>query len=275
MIRAVTITFVSLLHLGQIYAQAQRRSAATERNTSTGSTNDIVQLVGRLNKLDLAKKEFETREQHQARIAAASPRGPIVLRLDAPGYMNFDADLKQMKFELIGDEARLCLDVPPGTSRTNTPIICQAGESEHTLKKVFRKAGAYTGTNAFGATQRVDYSEYDAYGIHLAGTSPIQVNQILRSADFIFPMGIEEAKATKPFLAIELIGEVDNPMVQSGTTGHKPTLAEPYEERIHVSYVPFRLEKVRIVDKRRGNALATFTPDMGLRPGMVFRITAQ
>ncbi len=240
--------------------------------TSPPGTTDIVALVKRLQALNPFKGEFETKDQYEARMATLPvPRGTLTLRADDPSF-NYDADAKEMRFVLQGDEADLCLSVPAGTPRERIPVICNSSDSEYTVKKVFLRRGSYIGGNAFGAKKVIELSEYDDYGVLIVGSSPIQVNTTLRTADFIFFLPVEEAKAIESFLGVELLGEVAEPSVDSGMTGHRPTLEEPYETRIHASYVRFRLDSVRIVDKRTGRVVANFNAGVKVVPGMVYRL---
>jgi hypothetical protein len=257
-------------------SQAVRKAGASPQPRSAQSNSygitDIAGLVGRLQKLDLTKGEFETKGQYDTRMGTLPvPRGTLVFRLESPA-VKYDADSQEMEFELRGDEAGLCLSLPAETTPENTPLICSASECEYTLKRALRKSGSYVGSNPFGVKQTIEYSEYDAYGVLISAASPIQVNRALRSADFRFSIGAEDARALKPFLVVEFIGELDDFLIDSGMDGHKPTLEEPYDLRVYHSYVRFRLERVMMVDKRTNQSVADFTPDLKLEPAMVYRL---
>ncbi len=68
-------------------------------------------------------------------------------------------------------------------------------------------------------------------------------------------MTVQDAKAAKPYLAMEIIGTLANSEVHREEINTTATIDSPYEDSISLDYAEFSWTGLRVVDVRSQNVL--------------------
>jgi hypothetical protein len=213
--------------------------------------DNISQLI---NRLILAgglkgKDEFETTEQYDARRkAGAAKYGTLVFVLppDAPD-LTYSADAEEMKINL----------------RTNHTYFDDGGSTSgdtFVVRNTLISKSSYVGTNAFGVKKLIQSTVSKDYGVIVEPGSPLHLNEVFTA--FTFSMDTEEARVSKRFLRVALVGKLTESRVHASEERHSPTVTEPWDSLTEGLYIRLLLEEVRVLDSRTGEGVSNFTPDM-------------
>jgi hypothetical protein len=202
------------------------------------------------------KDEFETTEQYDARRNEAktvtAKLGTLVFVLP-PDTLDliYSADAQEMRIKLTATHKSLFFD-GGGLTSGNTFIVRSTQISK----------SSYVGTNAFGVKKSIESTVFRNHGVFVAQGSTVTLNERSNAATFTFSMDIEEARVSKRFLRVALVGKLVEWRVYSVEDGHSPTVEEPWDSFTTGLYIPFLLEEVRVLDSRTGQVVSNFTPGM-------------
>jgi hypothetical protein len=202
------------------------------------------------------KDEFETTEQYDARRnegkAVTAKLRTLVFVLPPDTFdLTYSADAQEMRIKLTARDKFLSFD--GGGSMSGNTFIVQSTQISKS---------SYVGTNAFGVKKLIESVVFRNYGVFVAQGSTVTLNERSNSASFTFSMDIEEARVSKRFLRVALVGKLAEWRVYSIEDGHSPTVEEPWDSFTTGLYIPFLLEEVRVLDSRTGQVVSNFTPDM-------------
>ncbi|MGO9230721.1 MAG: hypothetical protein ACLQKA_16140 [Bryobacteraceae bacterium] len=117
----------------------------------------------------------------------------------------------------------------------------------------------YVGTNAFGVEKLIESTVSKAWGVDVTPWSPVTLSE---NTTFAFSMDTEEARDSKHFLRVALVGKLTESRVYRSEDRHGPTVTEPWDSLTKGLYVPFLLEQVRVLDSRTGAVVSNFAPSM-------------
>jgi hypothetical protein len=202
------------------------------------------------------KEEFETTEQYDARRgagkASAARQGTLVFVLppDTPDLI-YSADAQEMEIKLMARRTFLFFDGGGSTSG-----------STFAIRNTLISKSSYIGTNAFGVKRSIESTVSKDLGVFIVPRSPVTLNELSSDAAFTFSMDTEEARVSKRFLRVALVGKLDESRVYSSEDGHSPTVEEPWQSITKGLFIPFLLEEVRVLDSRTGEVVTNFTPEM-------------
>jgi hypothetical protein len=232
------------------------RGVVTRQPPALG--DNISQLIDRLILAGgmKGKDEFETTEQYDARRnegkVATAKQGTLVFVLSPDTFdVTYSADAQEMTIKMTARQRSLLFD-GGGSTSGNTFIV----------RSTLISKSSYVGTNSFGVKRSIESTVSRDHGVFVAQGSTMTLNEISNAASFTFSMDIEEARVSKRFLRVALVGRLAEWRVYSSEDGHSPTVEEPWDSLTKGSYIPFLLEEVRVLDSRTGQVVSNFTPGM-------------
>lgn len=123
----------------------------------------------------------------------------------------------------------------------------------------------HIGRNVFGVTMPYTASVENWYGVLIKEPFPQWLRPYDRNDhrfeitndryEISIPMTVQDAKAAKPYLAMEIIGTLANSEVHREEINTTATIDSPYEDSISLDYAEFSWTGLRVVDVRSQNVL--------------------
>lgn len=198
--------------------------------------DDIRTLVSLLPPLE--KSEFETTTEYKLRV--------LNRRIPERDFA-FLLDRDRAPFTYWADDGEMKAAVTP---QPGGPII---------LKKTELSRSQYPGSNAFGAKVMITRTLNQEYSLDVTSSSiefppggPVR---------FAWRMIAQDAKVSKQFLRLVLVGRAAGKEVKKGTTFDKATFDSPIESITMYTIVPFSVREVRVIDTRDGAVVTRFTKE--------------
>jgi len=225
----------------------------------TALADDIDPVINRLKVTQKEKGEFETTQQYEARQKSGfDPNKQLVFKvIDSQGFhygarFEYDADGRAMKLSMESG-------MEPGLFGIHErPLMLDS-------KHVIRSRIKHVGKTAFGVTMPYTASIENWYGVVVREPFPAWLESFSQTVrgeahrfEFSIPMSVSEAKATKPFLAVQVLGTIENPEIYHEEVNTTATLDSPFENSIGQDYVEFKWQELHIVDSRTGKAIQSF-----------------
>jgi len=230
-------------------AGAARRDVVTRQAPVLGDS--ISQLIDRLILAGglTGRGEFETSDQYDARRRAGVEKEGTLVFVLPPGTpdVTYSADAQETTIRLRTGHTLFAVG---GSVSGNTLVVRSALVSR----------SSYVGSNAFGVGKLIESSVSRSYGVDVAPWSPLTLNE--SDTAFTFSMDTEEARASKRFLRVALVGKLTESRVYPSEERHTPTITEPWDSITKGLYIPLLLEGVRVLDSRTGEMVSDFTPNM-------------
>ncbi len=269
----VSITLMGALALAQQKPQPSSRPSASKQGQPPFSArsaasigNDILQVINALLADGKAKGEYETTAAYEARKDAVSKRfGQLVFMLPrGASEFAYDADTQEMTLHLAAEMDFFDCEKNRGASGcSEESVAALSGFTIDLVSKVLA-TGSYVGSNAYGAKATIKSTTFGTHGISISNLrqcSPI-FDPDTGAANMRFPMGVEQARAGKPFLRALMVGNLSEPIVYrsnfSPTDG--PTISMPFELKKKGLYVPFVLKEIQIIDARSKGVMKSIEP---------------
>lgn len=205
-----------------------------------------------------AKDQFESTEAYRARAITAARASferqgrniedlAVIIPLPAP-LSTYDADKQELQ---IGN-------VHLGVYRTSIGVTANSRTFSYIpISETRANAGTYTGSNAFGARTEVVRRVGNDIGLIpipevFSNSWPTRYRGSLK-----FTMSPDEARRTKPGLAILLIGSLDPPFVETGRYVRSATFRSPFEVNIQIRGLVMRHDCIAFVDRLNNRVLST------------------
>jgi hypothetical protein len=218
----------------------------------------------------LEKSEYETKSQHEERLAAAksislTPKLTFGSRLAfvLPLESNFDAEKGELMianpFKESPEWQHQCL----GPEHLRTAIV---------WRRSVVSGGSYVGTNAFGVKKLV--SRRNVYQTIIEMNPPHWL-QVAMGGDrgsldpyafegregVRFPMTAGEAMLFRNRLKAVAIGTLEAPFVAECVDSNDATIDDPVDEIVHSKQLHFHLQQVLLFDESTGRIVSHYSED--------------
>ena len=260
-------TFIVALCLSSAYASAQTpmpsrtNPAAPKPAAAMPVIPDIETIIQRLiaKGIGNGKREFETTKEYDKRRSAILDGIGSKQTLRLGKSATYDADTGQVQFDLSPDVAThmvYTLDDRTGWDISSSGSYSALEERLIIgLKSTKVSQSSYVGQNAFGVKTMITKIDYVEYGLVVSADSPVKVTEDMTLG---FPMDRKEAKECMMWLKPFFEGEIVSAAIYRGKRRPKPTITAPVDKSTTYSYIPFRVDRVRVLDTRTGKLVHIF-----------------
>ena len=181
----------------------------------------------------LPKSEFESTEQHQARVAAYKGPKKLAFRL----FNEVDRETN-VEASYDADAEVLTVDVKPMS------YWFDGHDADgFLLKRDVLGRQQYVGSNAFGVKKLITREDYAEYGVLLPADDLIFIKDPFENsshprARFLIRMKPIDAAIVKTTLSVVLVCAVAEPKIFQDMNSDEPTISHPYETNAFRQFIP-------------------------------------
>jgi hypothetical protein len=148
--------------------------------------------------------------------------------------------------------------------KTNATV----GSDEPPMDRILIRAtvtdrDSYIGTNAFGASMKVDRTYSEEFGVAFDPDMWVFRKRVTRIFKHLLPMEPEEAREFKPDAKLLLVCHLTQPWMGYTVSGHDPTFSQPYETLVGESYLQIVPEELWVFNSRTGGVIQKYSSSLG------------